>query len=141
MESASLDGKNSWRGIAHPTLRLLRMGHPQLWPKATATTKNINRYVFIAVVVVCCGEVGMRGETAWLLGAGQVRVFQIRTVRMWECWRTGDQGGGRVPNLQRRPQAGTRDAQYRFGGWVEMWVRSAAELAMKGFGFPRREDW
>ena len=41
----------------------------------TATTKYLNRYVYIAAVVVCCGEVGMRGETAWLLGMGTVRDF------------------------------------------------------------------
>jgi hypothetical protein len=41
----------------------------------TATTKYFYMYVFIAVAVVCCGEVGMRGETAWIMEEGRVRVF------------------------------------------------------------------
>ncbi len=41
----------------------------------TATTKYLNRYVYIAAVVVCCGEVGMLGKTACLLGMGTVRDF------------------------------------------------------------------
>ena len=108
---------------------------------ATATTKYFYMYVFIAVVVVCCGEVGMRGETAWTLGAGLVRDFQIRTVGMWECWRTGRLGNGGGPNLQRRPQAGTRYAQCRFSGWVEIWALSASGAAIALVGFARLEDW
>src|SRR3954464_15846285 len=94
------------------------MGHPQLWRKTTATTKNINRYVFIAVVVVCCGEVGMRGETAWLLDAGQVRDFQIRTVRMWSAGEPVDRaaGGSQISNGVHRQGRAMRNASL-VDGW------------------------
>lgn len=45
------------------------------------------------------------------------------------------------PDLQRRPQAGTGNAQSRFGGWVEIRVPPANRALIAQLGFPRPEDW
>ena len=82
----------------------------------------------------------MRGKTAWLLGASTVQDFQIGTLRMWECWRTGGLAGVGDPDLQRRPQAGTRDAQCRFRGWVEIAALSVTAAAIERFDFPPSQD-
>ena len=43
-------------------------------------------------------------------------------------------------NLQRRPQAGTRNAQRRLGGWVEIWAQAASAAEMQRRNFPRQQD-
>jgi hypothetical protein len=99
--------------------------------------RSISICVFIAVVVVCCGEVGMRGKTVWAGAARAMRDFQNRTMRMWGLRRTGGWCRGSGPDLQRRPQARTRDTQGSPGGWVEIGASSAPGAAIQRFGFPR----
>ena len=60
---------------------------------------------------------------------------------MWECWTTGDFAARAVWISNRPPQAGTRNAQSRFGGWVEISVPAARGAATARLGFPRAEDW
>jgi hypothetical protein len=141
-ERPILAAEMAWKGgrlVGNPNVRTGlgdgSMGEP--WDgRTTATTKYFYMYVFIAVVVVCCGEVGMRGETAWKLAARAVPDFQIRTIQMWGLRRTGGLGQGSGPDLQRHPHAGTRDAQCRFRGWVEMQAIAAFGAAMREIGFP-----
>jgi hypothetical protein len=120
-------------GAARPRFRV---GRKRL-RETTATTKYFSIYVFIAVVVVCCGEVGMRGKTVWAGAARAMRDFQNRTMRMWGLRRTGGWCRGSGPDLQRRPQGRTRDTQGSPGGWVEIGALSAPGAAIQRFGFPR----
>jgi hypothetical protein len=82
----------------------------------------------------------MRVETAWIKDATLVRDFQIGTAWMWERWRNGGWDGASGPDLQRRPQVGTRDAQGGISGWVEIASPAAVGAAIAGGGFPRWWD-